>query len=264
MEAVEAVEPVDAVESEDAVESTGSTATSRSAGAVASTTGRERVAGTSAGSRPGGINHRPLRHAVLGELRARIMAGHWVPGERLFEDQIASELDVSRNPVREALQALAAEGFVELEPRRGARVAVVSAERANELFEVREALEGLVARLAAERRTEAQLAELRALVSAGLDAAADQRHDTLPALNTRFHQALSAAAGNSMLAESIDHLAHVIEWVYSRSIVGRSAQSWAEHHGIVEAIGRGDAVEAQRLAGNHIAKARSAYLDAAG
>ena len=107
-----------------------------------------------------GLRHQPLRRAVQDELRRAIIAGRYQQGERLFEDQIAQELEVSRNPVREALQALAGDGFVELEPRRGARVATVSAKRAEELFEVRESLEGLVARLAARRRTPAQLTEL--------------------------------------------------------------------------------------------------------
>lgn len=214
------------------------------------------------GSRPT-ITHLPLRHAVLEEVRRRIMSGQWKPGERIYEDQIANELEVSRNPVREALQALAVEGFVELEPRRGARVAVVSESRANELFEVREALEGLVARLAATRRTAAQLAELQDLVAQGLVAAASHQHERLPGLNTRFHQALSEAAGNAMLADSIERLGHIIEWVYTRSIVGRSAQSWAEHERIVDAIARGDAAEAQQSAAEHISAARVAYLAAA-
>ena len=66
------------------------------------------------------------------EIQRRIVSGRLQQGDRLFEDQLAHELDVSRNPIREALQALESEGFVELEPRRGARVAVISAERANE------------------------------------------------------------------------------------------------------------------------------------
>ena len=87
-----------------------------------------------------GATHLPLRHVVLEEIRHRIIAGVYSPGERIFEDQLAADLAVSRNPVREALQALAGEGFIELEPRRGARIAVVSQARAGELFEVREAL----------------------------------------------------------------------------------------------------------------------------
>lgn len=209
------------------------------------------------------ITHLPLRHAVLEEVRRRIMVGQWKPGERIYEDQIANELEVSRNPVREALQALAVEGFVDLEPRRGARVAIVSESRANELFEVREALEGLVARLAATRRTPEQLAELQDLVGRGLVAAASHQHDRLPGLNTQFHQLLSDVAGNALLAESIERLGHIIEWVYMRSIAGRSAQSWAEHDRIVEAIASGDANEAQRCASAHISAARVAYLAAA-
>ena len=116
------------------------------------------------------IAHQPLRHAVLAEIRRRITEGVYEQGARLFEDQIAAELEVSRNPVREALQALAAEGFVELEPRRGARVARVPVERAAELFEVRAALEGLMARLAAERRTDADVDVLRSLVDRGVAA----------------------------------------------------------------------------------------------
>jgi DNA-binding GntR family transcriptional regulator len=200
---------------------------------------------------------------VLEEVRRRIMSGQWKPGERIYEDQIANELEVSRNPVREALQALAVEGFVELEPRRGARVAVVSESRADELFEVREALEGLVARLAATRRTPAQLAELQDLVAQGLVAAASHQHDRLPGLNTRFHQTLSEASGNTLLAESIERLGHIIEWVYSRSVAGRSAQSWTEHERIVDAIASGDAQLAQDCAAAHIAAARVAYLSAA-
>lgn len=209
-----------------------------------------------------GITHLPLRHAVLTELRRRITEGQWQQGERLFEDQIATELEVSRNPVREALQALASEGFVELEPRRGARVATVSTERALELFEVRETLEGLVAQLAAERRTEDELAVLRDIVRAGRESAAGDR-SRLPALNTQFHQLLGAAARNGLLAETIERLAHVIQWVYARSIAQRGEQSWTEHAAIVEAIASGDGASARALAAEHIARAKDAYLGTA-
>lgn len=210
-----------------------------------------------------GRAHLPLRHVVLEEVRRRIVAREWQPGERLFEDQIAHELEVSRNPVREALQALAGEGFVELEPRRGARVATVTAARAAELFEMREALEGLVARLAAERRTDAQLAEMRDIVASGLAAAASLDHPALLTLNTQFHRCLGRASGNHLLGDSIDHLSHIIEWVYGHSIADRGPRSWEEHAGIVDAIATGDADTARRRAWAHIARARQAYLDAA-
>ena len=210
---------------------------------------------------PIGVSHLPLRHVVLEEIRRRITEGHWQQGERLYEDQIASDLDVSRNPVREALQALASEGFVELEPRRGARVATVSEARAAELFEMREVLEGLVARLAAERRSDAHVAELRAVVAQGRAAALASDRSALPALNTRFHHSLGAAAGNELLAETIEHLGHVIQWVYARSISRRGEQSWGEHEAIVEAVARRDGDEAHSLAAAHIKNARDAHLE---
>src|SRR5688572_3404540 len=153
-----------------------------------------------------GSSHLPLRHAVLEEIRRRIITGAYSPGERVYEDQIAADLDVSRNPVREALQALAGEGFIELEPRRGARIAIVSHARAGELFEVREVLEGLVASLAATRRTDAELAAMWAIVAEGRASAADSDLAALPALNTRFHTLLATTARNAMLAETIEHL----------------------------------------------------------
>lgn len=211
--------------------------------------------------RPGvGSSHMPLRHAVYVEVRSRIIRGHWEPGERLFEDQIATELEVSRNPVREALQALAGEGFVELEPRRGARVAVISAAKAIELFEVREALEGLVARLAAARRTDDDVSELRRIVAAGHGAVERSDHAALPDLNSQFHETLGRISGNSMLAESVAHLSHLIEWVYRRSISDRSAKSWIEHTTIVDAVEAGDERLAEQLSTAHVTAATAAFL----
>lgn len=210
---------------------------------------------------PVGARHRPLRHAVHDEVRQRIVAGTYAQGERLFEDKIASDLGVSRNPVREALQALAQEGFVELLPRRGARVAVVPAKRAAELFEVREALEGLVARLAADRRSTEDVEGLRDVVRRGKEALARGELTSLPALNTEFHRRLTAAARNDLLATTLERLADIIEWVYTKRIAMRGAKSWEEHHAIVEAIADGDADHADLAACTHIANARAAYVD---
>ena len=207
-----------------------------------------------------GVRHRSLREVVVDELRRAIIDGRYQQGERLFEEEIAHELDVSRNPVREALQALAADGFVELLPRRGARVATVSAKRAEELFEVRESLEGLVARLAARHRTDAELNELQLLVRSGGAAVADGDLTVLPDLNTRFHRALALAAHNELLREQLGRLSHLIEWVYKKRITQRSVHSWAEHAGIVDAIAASDEQAALAAASAHIANARAAFF----
>jgi DNA-binding GntR family transcriptional regulator len=211
------------------------------------------------GPLPVGVRHKPLRQAVLDELRARIVSGLYPPGARLLEEEVASDLDVSRNPVREALQVLAMEGFVEIEPRRGARVTVFTTERAGLIFEVRQPLEGLVARLAATRRTEADVVALREIVAEGLSTAESGRLGQLPALNTRFHRLLAGAAANEFLEDVMNRLSHLIEWVYAARIRERSARSWHEHNLIVDAVARGDADEAERHAFQHITNARAAY-----
>lgn len=207
-----------------------------------------------------GRAHQPLRRAVYDEVQRRIVDGRLQQGERIFEDQLAHELDVSRNPVREALQALESEGFVELEPRRGARVAVISAERANELFELREALEGMVARLAAQRRTPGQLLDLQRLVQRGAGAARSGDLVELPALNTEFHRLLCDAANNTMLADSVERISQLIQWVYTKRITQRGGKSWTEHHRIVDAIADGDPARAFNEACEHISNARRAYI----
>lgn len=207
-----------------------------------------------------GRAHLPLRRAVYDEVQRRIVDGRLQQGERIFEDQLAHELDVSRNPVREALQALELEGFVELEPRRGARVAVISPQRAGDLFELREALEGMVARLAATRRTAEQLSQLQRVVELGSTAAATGDLAVLPALNTDFHALLCAAADNSMLAESVERMSQLIQWVYTKRVTQRGIRSWNEHRGIVEAIARSDPDRAFYEACTHISNARMAYL----
>lgn len=210
-----------------------------------------------------GNAHRPLRAEVLDELRARIIAGVYPQGARLLEEEVAAELAVSRNPVREALQALAGEGFVEIEPRRGARVSVLTPRRTDDLFAVRRALEGLVAALAAERRTPAQLAELTAIVDRGMACTASGELDELPALNTRFHGLLAEAADNQILSDTLERLTHVIQWIYTSGIAARSQGSWSEHATIVAAIAAGDAEAAEREAKVHIAAAHAAFVEAA-
>lgn len=207
-----------------------------------------------------GLVHQPLRQAVQDAIREAIVFGRFQPGDRLLEENLAVELDVSRNPVREALQALNVEGFVELEPRRGARVATISPDRAADLFEVREALEGLLSKLAAVRRTSEQLAQLEALVEEGTALARTGEAERLVQLNTLFHHTLAEASHNSLLVEELTRLMHVIEWVYGSRISARAEYSWREHAAIVDAVARQDPAAALAAAEHHIARARQAFL----
>ncbi len=209
---------------------------------------------------PVGASHRPLRVAVRDEIRRWIIEGRLPQGERIMEEDLAQELGVSRNPVREALQTLAHEGFVELEPRRGARVMVLTDERAADVFEVREALEGLVAKLAAERRSEAQLAAMRALIVEGRLLLESEDVRDLPRLNSHFHALLTEAANSPTLTELLEGLTHLIQWLYTRRVRERGTWSWDEHTAIAAAIEERNAAKAQALAAHHIRNARQAYF----
>lgn len=208
---------------------------------------------------PIGRNHPPLSVAIGGEIKNAILSGRYRPGDRLVEESLAEWLGVSRNPVREALRHLEAEGFVEITPRRGASVATLGADEAQELFEVRAALEALSARLAANRVTDQQLGSLEEVVVRGEEAARAGRFEVLPDLNTAFHMRMVEIAGNGQLGRLIAELRDRIQWVYSHHIERRAADSWKEHRQLYEAVAARTPELAAHVALRHIASAQSAF-----
>jgi DNA-binding GntR family transcriptional regulator len=204
--------------------------------------------------------HTPLRRAVTDAIRDRIVEGTYPPASRLYEEGIAGDLGVSRNPVREALQVLAGEGFVEIEPRRGARVASIDARRAAEIFEVRAVLEGLVAELAARKRTDESMHELEMIIRDGQVAAETGELSRLPMLNTKFHAHLAAMSDNELLATMLSQLSDIIRWIYAERLEERVLNSWHEHAALCDAIAVGDEIGARRLAIEHVRSARIAFI----
>ena len=134
-----------------------------------------------------GRRHSSLGKQVADQLRRAILSARHKPGERLIEDRLSEEMGVSRMPIREALRALAAEGLVDVQPRRGASVAAISPAVARDLVEVRATLEGLNARLAARHREPLIVTELGAVLDEGNVAARSGNVDALARLNGAFH-----------------------------------------------------------------------------
>src|SRR5690606_11615631 len=143
-----------------------------------------------------GHQHSPLFAVIRDRLRERILSGEFRPGARLVEGKLSTEMAVSRIPVREALRALAAEGLVTLEPRRGASVAVLSDDLAYDMVEVRATLEGLNAKLAAQRRDDDTIARLKGILDDGNDAVTREDMEKCRELNAMFHETLATVAGN--------------------------------------------------------------------
>lgn len=136
---------------------------------------------------------------VYERLREAIVTGRARPNERLIEAELADQLEVSRTPIRESLQRLAAEGLV-VSRRRGWVVLEHTSAEIREIYEARAALEGYCARLAAERATAAQLKEIAALHRGDLKRIVKSSRQHLVEVNDRFHDAIIAAAQNERLA----------------------------------------------------------------
>jgi DNA-binding GntR family transcriptional regulator len=209
-----------------------------------------------------GDSHLPLRDLVTRDLRRRILIGEFAPGERLIEDRIAELLGVSRNPVREAIRVLSAEGFVEVMPRRGAAVSRLSAEEAQELFDVRMALEGLAARLAARKRNPAANERLRTLLARSRSAVDTGDLLAVADMNTDFHTAVAEAAGNAYLNLVVEPMLRRAQWVFLQTAHSRAPHSWTEHVGLLDAITAGDEAAAEQHAVAHVEAARRSYLSA--
>ncbi|MGI5228332.1 GntR family transcriptional regulator [Actinoallomurus sp. CA-142502] len=209
-----------------------------------------------------GSTHRPLRDVVTAELRRLILQGELMPGERLVEDRLAARLGVSRNPVREAIRVLAAEGFVEVTPRRGAAVARLSPDEAEELFDVRVALEGLSARLSARKVTPETADRLRAVLDSARLAVDEGRLGDVADLNTAFHAAVADLAGNAYLSLVVGPLLRRAQWLFQQTAKHRAPHSWTEHLSLYEAIAAGDERAAEARAIAHVEAARRSYLAA--
>lgn len=208
-----------------------------------------------------GGTHRPLRDVACDAIREQILSGRHRPGSRLVEDRLAEELGVSRNPVREALRVLQAEGYVEMIPRRGAVVSTLSDDEVSEIFEVRTALEALAARLAARKAADGETTELERLIAAAHKALGKRDVSAMSRLNSRFHEEVLNLAKNGYLRDVMLPLRGRMQWIFSRTAAGeRGAHSLAEHEQLAWAIRDKDEDLAARLAEAHIAAARESFL----
>ncbi len=192
-----------------------------------------------------------------------IVAGSLRPGERLDEISLARRFDVSRTPVREALNQLASAGLVEVRRNRGAVVASMGLKDLVEMFEVMAELEGMCGRLAARRLTEAQGALLRAAFEAGRREVEAKDHEAYYRANVAFHEAIYQGSRNGFLSQQTKALRNRLA-PYRRLQLRagtRLAESFAEHEAILDAILSGDAVSAERLLRGHVVAQSESFAD---
>jgi DNA-binding GntR family transcriptional regulator len=198
-----------------------------------------------------------LGSRVHGKLEGLIVSRALPPGARLVEGDLAKTLGVSRGPIREALQILARDGFVELRPRQGAFVRVPSQDEVENFYDVRRVLEVEAARLAATRITPAGAAALKQCLSAGAEvlAAGDDPSEISPSI----HEIIRNIAANPTLSSFLELVGRRSAWYLSPFHLERRRKAWREHEEIAEDIIAGDAARAQDAMKRHIDGALESY-----
>jgi DNA-binding GntR family transcriptional regulator len=206
-----------------------------------------------------------MKDAIVSQLREEIASGTIAFGEKLSEARLAQRFGVSRMPVREALKELEAAGFVAIEHRRGTFVRRLSRREILDLYEVREAVECMAARLCADRATNDIVALLDEVMFAMSDAA--QRGDAVGYIATdeRLHELIMQGAGNNPLASYYRLLVLQLHRGLLSSIVtrreGRMERSLAEHQALVGAIAARDAQAAEAAMRAHVQQGRLELAD---
>ncbi|MEU1803618.1 GntR family transcriptional regulator [Streptomyces sp. NPDC019937] len=201
----------------------------------------------------------PLRERVYEALLELITTRALRPGQHLVESELAGQLGVSRQPVREALQRLNTEGWVDLRPAQGAFVHEPTEEEADQLLTVRTLLEAEAARLAAVGAGPEGIAALEEVCATGERAVLADDVDGAVAANAEFHATVMALAGNAVLADLAAQVHRRVRWYYTPVARQRGKQSWIEHRDLIAAIAARDERRATEIMRAHTEHTRRSY-----
>ena len=200
------------------------------------------------------------------QIRAAIVSGEIAPGSKISEASLASQYGISRGPLREAIRRLEGSKLVQIQANVGAKVISLDAPQAIEIYEIREALEGLACRLAAERASPEDCAKLRSLLSRHEQ---QIRSDNWLSYHQQegdldFHYQIIQISGNARLFDLLcGELYHLMR-LYRRQTgtqPSRPEQALKEHQQIVDALEDRDAELAELLMKRHISSARKTLLN---
>ncbi|BCW73753.1 GntR family transcriptional regulator [Arthrobacter sp. NicSoilB11] len=201
-------------------------------------------------------------HVVYAELKRRILSLELKPGERIYEPAMASALQVSRTPLREAIRRLISESLLEQQPTGGVLVPALDEAAISELYEVRAAMESLMARNACIKATPADIEALEGILerNAAMVAFADDAMQQGMAL----HAKIAGIAGNSWARRFHNQISSHMERYrhFTNSTQERRDQALAQHRTLVAALAGGDPEKAAKVAFDHVIGARDAAVQA--
>jgi phosphonate utilization transcriptional regulator len=211
------------------------------------------------------VQSNSLPALVQVEIEQLILRGDLAIGQRINESELATRFGTSRGPVREALRALEESRLVRSEKNRGVFVREISVAEADEIYDVREALDQLIGQRVAERATAEQLRDLEAVLAEMDDATRLHDIKSYHALNLKFHDLLVDFAGNARLTESYRLLTKGLLLFRLRGLQdgGGFAVSNTEHKAVVEAVAARDCARAGRLLRQHAIESRARMHKAA-
>jgi DNA-binding GntR family transcriptional regulator len=207
-----------------------------------------------------------LQERTYQALRKAILDGHYEPGQRMYETELANLLAVSRNPVREAIRRLQQDGLLEVRPRSGIYVATVPANEVEDVYRIRVALEGTAAALAAERMTDEELSELGVILQRESQRRRTGSDSSTASGNVaradRFHQAIHHGAHSPRLSQSLELIyGQVMQFRgLTLRLPGRVNAAIRGHTEIYRALKRRDAEAAERLMRAHVDGARQILM----
>jgi DNA-binding GntR family transcriptional regulator len=206
-----------------------------------------------------------LHREILGRLRNYIVEGHLSDGARIPERQLCDLFGISRTPLREALKVLASEGLVDLLPHRGARVRELDARELAELFDVMGGLEALAGRLACERLTAAEFAEIEDLHHQMYAFYLKRDMPEYFRCNQLIHEKVVGAARNAALSAAYASLAGRIRRIRYAANLAQKRDRWGEaireHEAILDALRRRDGVELMDTMFRHLRNKQAAAME---
>jgi len=199
---------------------------------------------------------------AYGAILDEICTGRLAPGQRVVQDELAERLAVSRQPVLQALLLLKRQGFLHEAGRRGLMVAPIEPAFTAHLYELRRALDGVAAHGAALRQTSVSITTGQTLIERGRRAVASGDTAAMIAADIAFHRFVYELSGNPLIAETA-----ALHWHHIRRVMGqvlrdaaRLGTIWDEHEGILDAIARGDAEQAELRSRRHAERAAQALI----
>lgn len=186
----------------------------------------------------------PLKEQVYHAVKSRILNGEIQAGQSISENELSALMNVSRTPIREALQRLQVEGFVRILPNQGIFVPEISAREVTELFDVRRAIEPFIVRQIAGRLTAEDRERLWSLLSEGRKAAENRELLLAMKLDTDFHLELAACTHNSLFQSIMNNIGERLFYFGYKILVRkveRATDSFSEHEAILRALELPDA-----------------------